>query len=229
MPKSRLRNLKAHEIVGQVLHAKQKLDDFASPRKQVDSIVMMGMGEPLLNWRNVRQALACLLSEEGFNFSKRSITLSTSGIVPAMYKLAEDREVAVKLAVSLHAVTDELRDTLVPINKQYPIASLIEACRRYTGRRITFEYVMLKGVNDSMSEARELVRLLKGIPSLVNLIPFNPWDGSEFESSSAHVIQQFAAVVELGGVDCTVRWPKGRKIGAACGQLAAKHELDWDQ
>jgi len=179
------------------------------------------MGEPLYNYDNVATALKIAMDGEGIAISKRRITLSTSGVVPMMQRCGA--ELGVNLAVSLHAVTDAIRDELMPINKAYPIAELMRACREYPGatnaRRITFEYVMLKGVNDSLADAQGLVRLLNGIPAKVNLIPFNPWPGSGFECSSRAQIERFAAVVMDAGYPSPVREPRGRDILAACGQL----------
>ena len=187
----------------------------------LSTIVLMGMGEPLYNYANVAKAMTIAMDNEGIALSRRRITLSTSGVVPMMDRAGD--ELGVNLAVSLHAVRDELRDELVPLNRKYPIAELIAACRRYPGasnaRRITFEYVMLKGVNDSQADARELVRLIAGIPAKVNLIPFNPWPGSAFETSSNSAIDRFAKIVMDAGFASPVRSPRGRDILAACGQL----------
>jgi 23S rRNA (adenine2503-C2)-methyltransferase len=192
----------------------------------LSNIVMMGMGEPLLNYDNVSKALTIMMDEEGIAISKRRITLSTAGIVPMIRRVGA--ELGVKLAVSLHAVTDELRDVLVPINKKHPIAELMAACRDYPGaknaRRITFEYVMLKGVNDSPAEARALVKLISGIPAKVNLIPFNAWPGAPFECSSDEAIAKFAAILNDAGYSSPVRTPRGRDIMAACGQLKSASE-----
>jgi 23S rRNA (adenine2503-C2)-methyltransferase len=224
-----VRNLGAAEIVAQIMNARDHLEEWptaANPQKlaedrQLTNIVMMGMGEPLYNYDNVAKALRIVMDNEGLSLSKRRITLSTAGVVPMMKRCGE--ELGVNLAVSLHAVTDELRDVIVPINKKYPIAELLDACRTYPGssnaRRITFEYVMLKGVNDSPAEARELVRLLDGIPAKVNLIPFNPWPGAPYECSSHKAIQVFADIVNAAGYSSPVRAPRGRDILAACGQL----------
>ncbi len=218
-----MRNLGAAEIVGQVMLARDALGEWPSPQddRQLTNIVLMGMGEPLYNYDNVAQALKIVMDHEGLSLSRRKITLSTSGIVPMIPRCGA--ELGVNLAISLHAVTDELRDELVPINKKYPLAELLEACRTYPGssnaRRITFEYVMLKGVNDSPAEARELVRLLAGIPAKVNLIPFNPWPGAPYERSSAAAIQEFSDIVNAAGYSSPVRTPRGEDIMAACGQL----------
>ena len=181
----------------------------------------MGMGEPLYNFDNVRAAIEVAADGEGLSVSKRRITMSTSGIVPEIARWGA--EAGTMLAISLHATRDELRDELVPINRKYPIAELLEACRNYPGlsnaRRITFEYVMLKGVNDSLAEARALVRLLAGIPAKINLIPFNPWSGAPYECSDWEQIERFAEVVNRAGYASPVRTPRGRDIHAACGQL----------
>jgi len=186
--------------------------------------VMMGMGEPLYNYDNVAKSLKIVMDGEGLSVSKRKITLSTAGVVPMIKRCGE--ELGVNLAISLHAVNDELRDVLVPLNKKYPIAELLAECRAYptlsNARRITFEYVMLKGVNDSPAEARELVRLLAGIPAKVNLIPFNAWPGAPFECSSDDAIQIFGDIVNEAGYASPVRTPRGRDILAACGQLKSE-------
>ena len=232
-----VRNLTAGEILGQVLVAREQLADFPgqiadphaiAPRegKKVSNIVMMGMGEPLLNFENVKQALLIALDDDGLGFSRRRVTLSTSGVVPAIYRTGE--EIGVGLAISLHAVNDELRDVLVPINRKYPIAELLKACRIYPGvsntRRITFEYVMLDGVNDSLVDARQLVEMLRDIPSKINLIPFNPWPGSEYECSSKKTIDRFASYLNKHGYPSPVRTPRGQDIMAACGQLKSASE-----
>ena len=218
-----VRNLTPAEIVGQVMNARDALGEWPSPAedRQLTNIVMMGMGEPLYNYENVAKALKIVMDNEGLALSKRKITLSTAGVVPMIERCGA--ELGVNLAVSLHAVTDALRDVIVPINRKYPIAALIEACRTYPGssnaRRITFEYVMLKDVNDSPAEARELVRLLDGIPAKVNLIPFNPWPGAPYECSTPAAIKAFADIVNDAGYSSPVRTPRGRDILAACGQL----------
>ena len=218
-----VRNLTAPEIVGQVMLARDALGEWPSPRegRLLSNIVLMGMGEPLFNYDNVAKALRIVMDNEGIAISRRRITLSTAGVVPMIRRCGE--ELGVKLAVSLHAVTDELRDAIVPLNKKYPIAELLNACREYPGssqaRRITFEYVMLKGVNDSVTEARELVRLLSGIPAKVNLIPFNPWPGAPYECSTPEAIAAFAGVLTKAGYIAPVRTPRGQDIMAACGQL----------
>ena len=219
------RNLGAGEIVGQFMAARDAYGEWPSPTgdspRLLSTIVLMGMGEPLYNYANVAKAMTITMDGEGIAISRRRITLSTSGVVPMMDRAGA--ELGVNLAVSLHAVRDELRDELVPLNRKYPIAELIAACRRYPGasnaRRITFEYVMLKGVNDSQADARELVRLITGIPAKVNLIPFNPWPDSPFETSSNSAIDRFAKIVMDAGFASPVRSPRGRDILAACGQL----------
>ena len=221
-----VRNLTPAEIVGQVMNARDKLGEWPTPTedRQLTNIVMMGMGEPLYNYENVSKALKIVMDNEGLAISKRKITLSTAGVVPAIERCGA--ELGVNLAVSLHAVTDELRDVIVPINKKYPISQLLQACRTYPGssnaRRITFEYVMLKDVNDSPAEARELVRLLDGIPAKVNLIPFNPWPGAPFERSTSAAIKAFADIVNDAGYSSPVRTPRGQDIMAACGQLKSE-------
>ena len=218
-----VRNLTAEEIVGQVIIARDVLEEWLSPQndRQVTNIVLMGMGEPLYNYENVAAALKIILDPEGLSISRRKITLSTSGVVPMIRRCGS--ELAVNLAVSLHAVRDDIRDRLVPLNRKYPIAELLEACRSYPGasnaRRITFEYVMLKGVNDSPSDARELVRLLAGIPAKINLIPFNSWPGAPYECASEAAIKAFSDIVFAAGYSAPVRTPRGRDILAACGQL----------
>jgi 23S rRNA (adenine2503-C2)-methyltransferase len=218
-----VRNLDSAEIVGQVMLARDTLGEWPSPpdERQISNIVLMGMGEPLYNYDNVAKAVKIIMDGEGLSISKRRITLSTAGVVPMIERAGA--ELGVNLAISLHAVTDELRDVLVPINKKYPIEELLEACRNYPGlsnaRRITFEYVMLKGVNDSPVEARALVKLLEGIPAKVNLIPFNAWPGAPFECSTDAAIQTFGDIVNAAGYASPVRTPRGRDILAACGQL----------
>jgi len=221
-----VRNLDAAEIVGQVMVARDALGEWPSPQddRQLTNIVMMGMGEPLYNYDNVAKALKIAMDGEGLSVSRRKITLSTAGVVPMIARCGA--ELGVNLAISLHAVTDELRDVLVPLNKKYPLAELLAACRAYPGlsnaRRITFEYVMLKGVNDSPAEARELVRLIAGIPAKVNLIPFNSWPGAPFECSSEDAIEAFGDIVNAAGYASPVRTPRGRDILAACGQLKSE-------
>ncbi|GBU20060.1 MULTISPECIES: 23S rRNA (adenine(2503)-C(2))-methyltransferase RlmN [Methylobacterium] len=233
-----VRNLSAAEIVAQLVVARDELGDWVGQMpsrdatgtgeagRLVTNIVFMGMGEPLYNLDNVVEAVGVMSDPEGMGLSRRRITVSTSGVVPGMQRLGE--EAHAMLAISLHAVRDELRDTLVPLNRKYPIDALLDACRRYPGlnnaRRITFEYVMLKGVNDSDSDARELVRLLKGIPAKINLIPFNPWPGSAYECSDWARIERFSEIVFDAGYASPVRTPRGRDILAACGQLKSETE-----
>ena len=220
-----VRNLGAAEIVGQFMAARDDYGEWPSPRGEtprlLSTIVLMGMGEPLYNYENVAKAMTIAMDGEGIALSRRRITLSTSGVVPMMDRAGA--ELGVNLAVSLHAVRDELRDEIVPLNRKYPISELIAACRRYpsasNARRITFEYVMLKGINDSPADAHELIRLIAGIPAKVNLIPFNPWPGSAYETSSAGAIDRFANIVMDAGFSSPVRTPRGRDILAACGQL----------
>jgi 23S rRNA (adenine2503-C2)-methyltransferase len=217
-------NLSTAEIVGQVLLAQKELGFKAGDERIISNVVLMGMGEPLANFRNVVPALRILLDELGLDFSRRRLTLSTSGLVPQIYKLAEESNVA--LAVSLHAPDDELRSQLVPINRRHNIAELLEACWAYideaNGRSITFEYVMLDGVNDSPAQARALARLLRGHPAKVNLIPFNPFPGTQYQRSRPEVIRAFLDQVLKGGVMATIRKTRGDDIDAACGQLAGR-------
>ena len=221
-----VRNLTPAEIVGQLMVARDALGDWPStaPGRKVTNVVMMGMGEPLYNFENVKGALAIIADGDGLALSKRRITLSTAGVVPMIERAGS--EIGSSLAISLHAVRDELRDVLVPLNKKYPIAELIAACRDYPGvsnaRRITFEYVMLKGVNDSNADARGLVKLLAGIPAKINLIPFNPWPGAPYECSEWERIEEFAEIVNRAGYASPVRTPRGRDIMAACGQLKSE-------
>ena len=220
-----VRNLGAPEIIGQFMAARDSYGEWPSPRGEtprlLSTIVLMGMGEPLYNYANVAKAMHIAMDGEGIGLSRRRITLSTSGVVPMMDRAGA--ELGVNLAVSLHAVRNDLRDELVPLNRKYPIEELIAACRRYPGssnaRRITFEYVMLKGINDSEADARELVRLIAGLPAKVNLIPFNPWPGSRYETSTPAVVAKFARIVSDAGISAPVRTPRGRDISAACGQL----------
>ena len=218
-----VRNLTAGEIVGQFMLARDSYGEWPSSKepRQLTNIVMMGMGEPLYNYDNVVKALRIIMDEEGIGVSRRRITLSTAGVVPMIPQVGED--LGVQLAISLHAVRDDLRDEIVPINRKYPIAELLDACRAYptarNSRRITFEYVMLRGVNDTPADARELVRLISGIPAKVNLIPFNPWPGSPYECSTDSDIAVFADIVNRAGYSSPVRTPRGRDIFAACGQL----------
>ncbi|MGK9053238.1 23S rRNA (adenine(2503)-C(2))-methyltransferase RlmN [Neorhizobium sp. CSC1952] len=232
-----VRNLTAEEILGQLLLARDRLGDFPgldAPAnafvpggdRKITNIVMMGMGEPLYNFENVKTALLIASDGDGLSLSKRRITLSTSGVVPEIYRTGE--EIGVMLAISLHAVRDELRDMLVPINKKYPLKELLEACRKYpslsNARRITFEYVMLKDVNDSLEDAKLLVQLLKGIPAKINLIPFNPWPGTNYQCSDWAQIEKFADFINQAGYASPIRTPRGRDILAACGQLKSESE-----
>ena len=225
-----VRNLTVDEICGQVLLAMDELGDWPAgkPNRRLTNIVLMGMGEPLFNYENVAEAMRIIMSGEGVALSKRRITLSTSGVVPEIKRCGE--ELGVNLAISLHAVRDKLRDELVPINRKYPLAALIDACRHYPGlsnaRRITWEYVMLDGVNDSDEDCRALLSLIKGIPSKLNLIPFNPWPGSPYICSSDERIEAFAKRVLKAGYASPVRTPRGRDILAACGQLKSASERD---
>ena len=232
-----VRNLTAGEILAQLLVARDRLGDFPDMNtpagaivplegRKVSNIVMMGMGEPLYNFNHVKGALLIASDGDGLSLSKRRITLSTSGVVPFIPRTGH--EIGCMLAISLHAVRDDLRDELVPINKKFPISELLDACRDYPGlsnaKRITFEYVMLKGVNDSLSDAKELVRLLKGIPAKINLIPFNPWPGSSYECSNWEQIETFADFINANGYASPIRTPRGRDILAACGQLKSESE-----
>ncbi len=233
-----VRNLTSREIVAQIIVARERLGDFPGltppqdgllpqgAARPITNIVFMGMGEPLYNFDNVRDAVGVLADGDGLSVSKRRITVSTAGVVPQIERLGA--EAGPMLAISLHAVRDDLRDVLVPLNKKYPIKELLAACRGYPGasnaRRITFEYVMLKGVNDLPAEARELVRLLKGIPAKINLIPFNPWPGTQYECSDWEKIEAFSDIVFNAGYASPVRTPRGRDILAACGQLKSETE-----
>ncbi len=231
-----VRNLTAAEIAAQVVVARDRLADWTASsesdptaserRRLVSNVVMMGMGEPLYNFEAVRDGINVIADGDGLSISKRRITLSTSGVVPNITRAGT--EIGSMLAISLHAVTDELRDQLVPLNRKYPIAELLDACRNYPGlsnaRRITFEYVMLKGVNDSLADAKALVRLLRGIPAKINLIPFNPWPGTTYECSDWDQIEKFSEVVFAAGYASPVRTPRGRDILAACGQLKSASE-----
>ena len=233
-----VRNLTPGEIVGQIMVARDRLGDWLGTERAtgqglptggerfVSNVVLMGMGEPLYNFEAVRDALGVVQDGDGLSISRRRITLSTSGVVPMIARAGN--EIGVMLAVSLHAVRDELRNELVPLNRKYPIAELLEACRNYPGvsnaRRITFEYVMLKGVNDSLADAKALVRLLAGIPAKINLIPFNPWPGTQYECSDWEQIEKFSEIVFNAGYASPVRTPRGRDILAACGQLKSATE-----
>jgi len=231
-----VRNLEPQEIVGQIHLARDRIGDWPgatapsdggllpTTERKITNIVLMGMGEPLYNFDNVKTAMEVACDGEGLSVSKRRITLSTSGVVPEIPRWGA--EAGTMLAISLHAVRDDLRDELVPINKRYPIKDLLAACRAYPGlsnaRRITFEYVMLKGINDSLADARALVKLLAGIPAKINLIPFNPWPGSAYACSDWEQIERFADVVNRAGYASPVRTPRGRDILAACGQLKSE-------
>ncbi|MGZ5852501.1 MAG: 23S rRNA (adenine(2503)-C(2))-methyltransferase RlmN [Xanthobacteraceae bacterium] len=233
-----VRNLTAGEIVGQILVARDRLGDWPGGTPPTDglvpqdggrfitNIVMMGMGEPLYNFDAVKEALLIASDGDGIGISKRKITISTSGVVPMIERAGE--EIGVMLAVSLHAVRDELRNELVPLNRKFPLAQLIDACRNYPGlsnaKRITFEYVMLKGVNDSLDDARALVRLVMGMHAKINLIPFNPWPGSKYECSDWSQIEKFSEIIFNAGYSSPVRTPRGRDILAACGQLKSESE-----
>jgi len=226
-----VRNLTAGEIAGQVMVARDRLNDWIdretpNGNRLVTNVVMMGMGEPLYNFDAVRDALLIVSDNEGIGISRRRITLSTSGVVPNIARTGD--EIGVMLAISLHAVRDELRNELVPLNKKYPLQELLDACRNYPGssnsRRITFEYVMLKGVNDSLDDAKLLVKMLKGIPAKINLIPFNPWPGTKYECSDWDQIEKFSEYIFNAGYSSPVRTPRGRDILAACGQLKSETE-----
>ncbi len=225
-----VRNLTAAEIVAQLLVARDDLGEWDDPTlgRRITNIVMMGMGEPLYNFDNVKKALEIMMDPEGIQMSRRRITLSTSGVVPHMERCG--KEIGVNLAVSLHAVRDDVRSDIMPINKKYGLHEVLRACANYPGahnaRRITFEYVMLKGINDSDDDARELVRLLKqyDLPAKVNLIPFNPWPGVNYECSSWKQIKRFSDIVYGGGISAPIRTPRGRDIMAACGQLKSASE-----
>jgi len=232
-----VRNLTAEEILAQLLLARDRLGDFPDREaphgtimpaegRKVSNIVMMGMGEPLYNFDSVKTALLIATDGDGLSLSRRRVTLSTSGVVPEIFRTGD--EIGVMLAISLHAVRDELRDMLVPINKKYPLKELIEACRNYPGvsnaRRITFEYVMLKDVNDSLEDAKALIKLLKGVPAKINLIPFNPWPGTNYQCSDWETIEKFADFINQAGYASPIRTPRGRDILAACGQLKSESE-----
>jgi 23S rRNA (adenine2503-C2)-methyltransferase len=226
-----VRNLTPGEIVGQVMVARDRLNDWIdretpNGNRLVTNVVMMGMGEPLYNFDAVRDALLIVSDNEGIAISRRRITLSTSGVVPNIFRTGD--EIGVMLAISLHAVRDELRNELVPLNRKYPLKELLQACRDYPGasnaRRITFEYVMLKGVNDSLDDAKLLVQMLKGIHAKINLIPFNPWPGTKYECSDWDQIEAFSEYIFNAGYSSPVRTPRGRDILAACGQLKSETE-----
>jgi 23S rRNA (adenine2503-C2)-methyltransferase len=229
-----VRNLTAGEIVGQIMLARDKIKDWpdditANPKppssgRYITNVVLMGMGEPLYNFDNVKTAINIAADGEGLSLSKRRITLSTSGVVPEIVRAGT--EIGSALAISLHGTTDEIRNKLVPLNKKYPIAELLEACRNYPGvsnaKRITFEYVMLRDVNDTVADAKRLVKLLSGIPAKVNLIPFNPWPGTAYVCSEWDTIENFAEILNNAGYASPVRTPRGRDIMAACGQLKSE-------
>ncbi len=221
-----VRNLTPGEIVGQVMIARDALGDWPSTgeNRRITNVVMMGMGEPLYNFDNVKAALSIVADGDALALSKRRVTLSTAGVVPMIPRAGN--EIGSALAISLHAVRDEIRDVIVPINKKYPLEELLAACRAYPGvsnaRRITLEYVMLNGVNDSLADARELVKIIRGIPAKINLIPFNPWPGAPYECSDWNQIEKFAEIVNRAGYASPVRTPRGRDIMAACGQLKSE-------
>ncbi|MBF0325050.1 MAG: 23S rRNA (adenine(2503)-C(2))-methyltransferase RlmN [Alphaproteobacteria bacterium] len=224
-----VRNLTSAEIVGQFLVARDSYGEWPTPddsTRLLSNIVMMGMGEPLYNFDNVATALKILMDGDGVGISKRRVTLSTSGVVPMMKRCGE--ELGVNLAISLHAVTDEVRDRIMPINKKYPLKELMQACRDYPGasnaRRITFEYIMLKGINDSLVDARQLLKLVKGLPAKFNLIPFNPWPGSEFECSDMKTVRAFSDFLQDNGYSAPIRKSRGQDILAACGQLRSESQ-----
>src|SRR5215203_6126587 len=230
-----VRNLTAGEIIGQIMLARDRLGEWPQLESNsnpslggrfITNVVLMGMGEPLYNFDNVKTAMDIVSDGEGISLSKRRITLSTSGVVPEIIRAGE--EIGTGLAISLHGTTDEIRNKLVPLNKKYPIAELLAACRAYPGasnaKRVTFEYVMLKGVNDSVADAKRLVKLLEGMPAKVNLIPFNPWPGTSYECSDWDVIEVFAEILNKAGYASPVRTPRGRDIMAACGQLKSASE-----
>jgi 23S rRNA (adenine2503-C2)-methyltransferase len=225
-----VRNLTAGEIVSQILLVRDALGEWGTQgeARQLTNVVLMGMGEPLYNYDNVATALRIAMDGEGLGLSKRRITLSTSGVVPLIGRVGE--ELGVNLAISLHAVTDDLRNQIVPLNRKYPLQALLEACRTYptlsNARRITFEYVMLKDVNDRDEDARALIRLLGGIPAKINLIPFNPWPGAPYECSSNNRIHDFAEILYQAGLSAPTRKPRGRDILAACGQLKSASERE---
>jgi 23S rRNA (adenine2503-C2)-methyltransferase len=224
-----VRNLTAAEIVGQFLVARDSYGEWPTPddsTRLLSNIVMMGMGEPLYNFDNVATALKILMDGDGVGISKRRITLSTSGVVPMMKRCGA--ELGVNLAISLHAVTDDVRDQIMPINRKYPLKELIAACRDYPGasnaRRITFEYIMLKGINDSAADARQLLRLIKGLPAKFNLIPFNPWPGSDYECSDMRTVRAFSDILQDAGYSAPIRKSRGQDIMAACGQLRSESQ-----
>ncbi|MBN4063532.1 23S rRNA (adenine(2503)-C(2))-methyltransferase RlmN [Cardiobacterium sp. AH-315-I02] len=219
------RNLSTAEIISQVWLASQLLEEEKKPGRKITNVVMMGMGEPLLNFDNVVSAIRIMMDDFAYGLSKRRVTVSTAGVVPAMDRLGDI--IDMRLAVSLHATNDALRDELVPVNRKYPLKELMAACRRFidkqnTRSRITFEYVMLDGINDQPEHARELIKLLKGIPVLMNLIPFNPFEGSGYSTSSKKAVLRFSEILHKAGMTTVVRKTRGEDIDAACGQLAGK-------
>jgi len=221
------RNLTTAEIISQVWLAAHLLEEEKRPGRKITNVVMMGMGEPLLNFDNVVSAMRIMMDDFAYGLSKRRVTVSTAGVVPAMDRLGDVLDM--RLAVSLHATNDELRNELVPVNKKYPLKELMAACRRFMDKqnsrsRITFEYVLLDGVNDKPEHARELIKLLKGIPTLMNLIPFNPFEGSGYKTSSKQAVARFSEILHHAGMTTVVRKTRGEDIDAACGQLAGKIE-----
>ena len=221
-----VRNLNTEEIIAQLLIARDGCHEWPTPigNRKISNIVMMGMGEPLFNYDNVAKAIKIAMDPEGFSISRRRITLSTAGVAPMIERCG--RELGVNLAISLHAVRDDIRSKIMPINRKYPLNELLDACRNYprasNARRITFEYVMLKGINDSDRDAKELVKLIAGIPAKINLIPFNPWPGAVYECSDAQTIYQFSQILNKSGYSAPIRAPRGRDILAACGQLRSE-------
>ncbi len=218
------RNLTTAEIVAQIWLANHFLSGFGRKKKVISNVVMMGMGEPLYNYRNVLSALRILMDDFAYGLSSRRVTLSTAGVVPHILKLANDCDVS--LAISLHAPNDELRNKLVPMNRRFPISELLAACKKYTDakahREVTMEYVMLDGMNDQSQQARELIRILKGLPAKINLIPFNPFKGAPYRCSDSHTIRRFREILQASGLVATIRKTRGQDIDAACGQLAGK-------
>ena len=221
------RNLSTAEIISQLWLASSLLEEEKKPGRKVTNVVMMGMGEPLLNFDNVVSAVSIMMDDFAYGLSKRRVTVSTAGVVPAIDRLGDTLDM--RLAVSLHASNDELRNELVPVNKKYPLKELMAACRRFiekqnTRSRITFEYVLLDGINDKPEHARELIKLLKGIPALMNLIPFNPFEGSGYKTSSRLAVSRFAEILHKAGMTTVIRKTRGEDIDAACGQLAGQIE-----
>ncbi len=221
-----VRNLESREIIQQIMVARDVMHEWPSTReiRLISNIVFMGMGEPFYNYNNVAKAIKIIMNNEGIALSRRRITVSTAGVVPQIERCG--KELGVNLAISLHAVNNELRSKIVPLNKKYQITELIDVCRNYqavsNARRITFEYVMLKDINDSLADAEQLTKLIKGIPAIVNIIPFNPWPGSIYECSEQSRIDEFIKVINKAGFPCPVRTPRGRDILAACGQLRSE-------